>query len=152
MCLRPSQQGTSSAGNTHVEAGERWKQALEDYKAATGTDLLQSPFALEILSESSSDKVMAILKQFVTFRQHGGKILRVLKPTVNFVMQFLDAGAEAASVRISPRSLADITSLTSLSGCLTRRQGYLGCGWSVTEGEDIHLLRFATRCSLCTGD
>ena len=100
MSLQPAPSATSSDSISIQDASERWKQALEDYKRETGKSLLDHPFALDILSESSSEKVTALLKQFVTFREHGGKILRVVKPIVSFILRFIDEGAEGASVRI----------------------------------------------------
>ena len=94
-----------------VDVNEHWKQTFEDYKEQTGIDLLGSPFAAEILSRSSSEQVLKHLKQFVTFRKHGSKILGILKPTVSFVLRFLDAGAEAASVRICVQSSSKIIRL-----------------------------------------
>ena len=105
MSLQPAPSSTFSDGISIQDASERWKQAVEDYKRETGTGLLDHPFALEILFESSSEKVMILLKQFVTFREHGGKILRVVKPIVGFILRFIDAGAEGASVWVSSRSI-----------------------------------------------
>ena len=100
MSAQPAPSFAFSDGISVQDASERWKQAVEEYGRETGKDLLHHTFALEILNQSSSEKVMALLKQFVTFREHGGKILRVVKPIVGFILRFIDAGAEGASVRI----------------------------------------------------
>ena len=98
MSLRSAPPIPSSGDISHKDADEHWNQALVDYKNQTGIDLRDSPFAREILAQSSSEKVLAHLKQFVTFRRHGAKILGILQTTVSFVLRFVDAGAEGASV------------------------------------------------------
>ena len=105
MSLHPAPPITFSDGISIQDASERWKQAVEEYGRETGKDLLHHTFALEILNQSSSEKVMALLKQFVTFREHGGKILRVLKPIVSFILRFIDTGAEGVSVRVPSLSI-----------------------------------------------
>ena len=96
--------GFSNDNSAHLEAEERWKEALERYREETGHDLLAYTFARDILSQSSTDAVMAQFTKFKEFRSSGGKILRVLKPIVSVVINFIDAGAEAGSVRTSPLS------------------------------------------------
>ena len=83
------------------DAEERWKQALEKYREETGRDLLQHSFATDIQSQSSIDGVMEQFANFKNFRSRGRKVLRVLKPIVSVVIRFIDAGAEAGSVRIA---------------------------------------------------
>ena len=87
-----------------LDAEERWTQALQNYREETGHDLLQHSFAKDILSQSRTDEVMAQFTKFKDFRSSGSKILRVLKPIVSVVLRFIDAGAEAGSVCISPSS------------------------------------------------
>lgn len=94
-------------------AEELWKQALENYKQETGRNLLGEPFAEDLLSKSSVDEVTERLKKFRGFRDHGHKILRVLKPIVSVVLRFIDAGAEGASVRICLCYLVDERCLTT---------------------------------------
>ena len=85
-----------------LDAEERWRDALERYREETGRDLLNGhSFAKDILSQSSIDGVMEQFTKFKNFRSSGRKILRVLKPIVSVVLRFIDAGAEAVSVRIS---------------------------------------------------
>ena len=100
MSLQPEQSIASSDGISVDDASERWKQAVNEYSRETGKALLDHPFAFEILQQSSSEKVIALLKQFVAFRENGGKILQVVKPIVSFILNFIDAGAEGASVRV----------------------------------------------------
>ena len=84
------------------DAEERWHQALERYREETGRDLLNGhSFAKVILSQTSIDGVMEQFTNFKNFRSSGRKILRVLKPIVSVVIRFIDAGAEAGSVRAS---------------------------------------------------
>ena len=92
------------------DAEERWKQALEKYREETGRDLLQHSFAKDIQSQSSIDGVMEQFANFKNFRSRGRKILRVLKPIVSVVIRFIDAGAEAGSVRTSPLPRSDFHS------------------------------------------
>ena len=92
------------------DAEERWKQALEKYREETGRDLLQHSFAKDIQSQSGIDGVMEQFANFKNFRSRGRKILRVLKPIVGVIIRFIDAGAEAGSVRTSPLPRSDLHS------------------------------------------
>ena len=121
MSLRSAPPIPTSGDIPHRDADEHWNQALVDYKDQTGIDLRDSRFAREILSQSSSEKVLAHLKQFVTFRKHGAKILGILQPTVSFVLQFVDAGAEGTSVGVPCHLINGTLYLTISSGCLTGR-------------------------------
>ena len=94
--------GFSNDNSAHLEAEERWKEALERYREETGRDLLQHSFATDIQSQSSIDGVIEQFANFKNFRSRGRKILRVLKPIVSVVIRFIDAGAEGGSVRTSP--------------------------------------------------
>ena len=84
-----------------LDAEERWNRALQNYREETGHDLLQHSFAKDIISQSRTDEVMAKFTEFKDFRSSGSKILRLLKPIVSVVLRFIDAGAEAGSVRRS---------------------------------------------------
>lgn len=94
---------TSSSGNEASQgrdADSRWREALLSYKEETGHDLLEQSFAQDLLSQSSTDEVMARLKSFMAFRARGHKILGVLKPIVSVVLRCIHSGSDGASVRI----------------------------------------------------
>ena len=94
--------GLSNKDIAYFDAEELWEKALKRYREGTGQDLLEHPCAKDIISQSSTDAVMAQFTKFKEFRSSGGKILRVLKPIVSVVLRFIDAGAEAGSVCILP--------------------------------------------------
>ena len=78
-----------------------WTGALERYKGQTGHAL---PPADDFPSRSRDpDEIVQYIdrqgREFKEYRTEGARIRRVLKPIVNIVLPFLDAGAEWASVR-----------------------------------------------------
>lgn len=84
--------------------GELWNVALRRYKKETGKDLPDLAMAKELPPSGNVDDIMDYIEtqgeRFGAFRERGKKVLIVLKPIVNFVHLFIDAGAEAAAASV----------------------------------------------------
>ena len=75
-----------------------WREALDRYQANSGRQLP----SVDVFASKSldPDEVIRYIdergQEFKSFRTEGEKIRRVLRPMVDLILPFLDAGAEGA--------------------------------------------------------
>ena len=108
MSIQPLPASLSARDTTPMDFNKLWHDALKRYRKETKKDLSDHYIAknLKNLSSLPSDTDEAIQffekqKELLkTFRHSGAKARKVLKLIVDAVLPFLDAGAEAASVRV----------------------------------------------------
>lgn len=136
--------------------GDLWVKAEQRYKKETKKDLRTLPIVKEFLvgrEPPDVDKVFELLKRqnksFETFRDRGSKVLNTLKPIVNFVLFFLDKGADVVSVR-PHRYFKVVRSLNAQTECDPSRRGCSRRYRGPTRGTQSLLCRLSA-CSRYTG-
>jgi hypothetical protein len=94
---------TTATDRSHFQI--MWEETLLRYKESTGRNLLQVPFADQLLYCSSVDEVVHVLKEqnrsFQMFRSDNQKIRAVLAPVVRLAQFFLNVDGEVAGNSVS---------------------------------------------------
>ena len=105
MSLQSVSSSLSNEDPARSDFDKLWDDALQRYRQETKTDLFDHSIAKNFSSlPGDPDQIIHFFEKqkdlFKAFRGSGAKARRVLKLIVDAVLPFLDAGAEAASVRV----------------------------------------------------
>ena len=145
MSSQPAPGSQTDEGPTRTDLNKLWEDALKRYRQETKKDLFDHSIAKDLPAlPGDLDQVIALFEYhkglFKTFRDSGGRARKLLKLIVSAVLPFLDAGAEAASVRVSI-AYAGIDVLCDwLAGYGARREGYILCGGGAFKGMVLSLI------------
>ena len=106
MSHQPVSSSPSNEDTARSDFDKLWNDALLRYRQETKKDLFDQSIAKDLSSlPGDPDQIIHFFEKqkdlFKAFRGDGAKARRVLKLIVDAVLPFLDAGAEAASVRAS---------------------------------------------------